>query len=148
MSKWNCSAKVALSALAVALASQQAAQAQSAEDSSTDATPAYSANQIVVTARKRAESDLKVPIAISAVSEEQLDRYAVAKLYDLAAIEPSLTIAANFGTQGGGISLRGISTAPLNAASEQSVGLNFDGVTSTPARPSVSPSSIWPGSRS
>ena len=106
-----------------------AATAAEAQTSSGSRTDLAQVNEIIVTARKRAESDLKVPIAISAMGKAQLDQYNITKIADVAAMTPSLNVSANFGSQGGGIALRGISTAPLNAASEQSVALNFDGVT-------------------
>jgi iron complex outermembrane receptor protein len=85
-------------------------------------------NEIIVTARKREERDLDVPIAMTALGSAQLARYGVQDLEDLAALTPNLNISVNFGALGGGITLRGVGASALNAATDQAVVLNFDGV--------------------
>lgn len=124
---------IALSVLAAAMATQATAadvdHVSSQQDADAEQTQLVRGNEIIVTARKKAESDLEVPIAIAAIGKEQLDRYNISTLGDVAAITPSLNVSTNFGSQGGNIALRGVSTAPLNASSEQAVAINLDGVT-------------------
>ena len=48
--------------------------------------------EIVVTARATEESVREVPVAITAVSEERMDRYGIEGFMDLEAMTPQLTI--------------------------------------------------------
>lgn len=89
----------------------------------------YTGNVITVTARKRDETDLDVPIAIRALGSEQLAKQGIQSLQDVAATTPSLTIASAGGNSGGTITLRGIGTPPAGPGTDQAVALNFDGVT-------------------
>lgn len=91
--------------------------------------PEATLNVIMVTARKKRESDLDVPIAMSILGKTQLSRYNISSLQDVAAVTPDLKVSTNFGSQGGNITLRGIGTPPLNAAAEQAVAIDLDGVT-------------------
>ena len=100
-----------------------------AQANSDDEAAIASDNVIIVTARKRAESDLEVPIAIQAIGGEQFDRKGIQNLYDVAATVPSLNIATAQGNSGGTITLRGVGTPPQGAGTEQAVSLNYDGVT-------------------
>ncbi|WP_183029933.1 TonB-dependent receptor domain-containing protein [Altericroceibacterium spongiae] len=87
------------------------------------------ANEIIVTARKRGESDLEVPIAIQAFDSAQLARRGVQSLSDIAAVTPSLVVSESFGSLGGTMNLRGVGASSVNAATDQAVALNIDGVT-------------------
>ena len=65
----------------------------------------YTGNVITVTARKRDETDLDVPIAIRALGSEQLAKQGIQSLQDVAATTPSLTIASAGGNSGGTITI-------------------------------------------
>lgn len=102
------------------------AMAQTAEtaDPQTDA-----AGDIVVTAQRRVERVQDVPISISVVSGDQLDRQQVLEVRDLARTNASV----NFGNTGsneagGGAFIRGIGTAALTRSAEAAVGIVVDGV--------------------
>ena len=74
-----------------ALAQDQVAQADAAK-------PAAEAGKghfdtVVVSARKREETVQDVPVAITAVSKAELERYAIADLNQVATITPNLTIS-------------------------------------------------------
>jgi iron complex outermembrane receptor protein len=58
-----------------------------------------SLGEIIVTARKREESSLKVPIAITAYSAESLDAMNVQSVEELAAVTPGITINSIAGGQ-------------------------------------------------
>ncbi|WP_084399069.1 TonB-dependent receptor domain-containing protein [Henriciella aquimarina] len=85
--------------------------------------------EVIVTARKKGESDLDVPIAIQAMPSAELEARGVQSLTDLAAVTPSLLISESFGSLGGTMNLRGVGASSLNAATDQAVALNLDGVT-------------------
>lgn len=83
---------------------------------------------IIVTARKRAESALAVPVALTALNRDQLEQYATKDLGGLATRVPSLMVAQVTGGSGGSISLRGVSSSATNPSIDQAVALNVDGV--------------------
>ncbi len=114
-------AGVALAVLAFAAPAyaQDAAGAQS--DSDTDT--------IVVTARKRAENLIEVPLAVTVATQEQLARDQITNVNDLQRIAPALEISQTSGgeTNGGG-RLRGLGTGVFNPSVASSVALVIDQV--------------------
>lgn len=90
---------------------------------------AASSNDIIVTARKRSESLIAVPVAIAAVGAEELSRSGINGVDGLARKVPGFIVGEGGGTiQGGSISLRGISAADSNPLGDQAVSFNIDGV--------------------
>jgi iron complex outermembrane receptor protein len=82
--------------------------------------------QVTVTARKRDESLLDVPISITAVSEDAMERNGLRSVADVAATVPGLNI--NSDSVGRAfVSIRGIGTA-LQAGVQPGVGVFQDGV--------------------
>ena len=93
-------------------------------------------DEIIVTAQKRAQDIQDVPIAVTALSGDQLQR---AGIQDIRALQ---TLSASFNlnssqTESGGttIRIRGVGTTGNNAGLESSVGVFIDGV--YVSRPSV-----------
>jgi iron complex outermembrane receptor protein len=84
--------------------------------------------EIIVTARKRQESILNVPIVETAVSQKQLEVRQTTDLSDVAALVPGLSFAPSNGFQGTQVSLRGIGTSAINVGIDASVSLNIDGL--------------------
>ena len=84
--------------------------------------------EIVVTARAVDESVRDVPVAISAYNEEQLQRFGIRDLEDLAASMGTIEIARISSGSGAQIAIRGISSSPGSLGIEQSVALILDGV--------------------
>jgi iron complex outermembrane recepter protein len=123
-----------LSALSLACALALAAGAAQAQDTNRPAAQPGAATgntseRIVVTARKRAELVIDVPLAVSVVGGDQLERDQISNLTDLARTSPSLEVSQSFGgeTNGGG-RLRGIGTGVFNASVSPSVALVVDQV--------------------
>ena len=83
---------------------------------------------IIVTARKRQESILNVPVVETALSKETLDRYVVSDLFAVATKVPGLLIGSGTGAFGTQVSMRGVGTTTLNSAIDQSISLNIDGI--------------------
>lgn len=84
---------------------------------------------IIVTARKRAESLIEVPVVITAVGGAELKSRAINNLDGIARIVPQLIIAPQGGSvQGGNISIRGIAGPDSNPFGDQAVSFNIDGV--------------------
>lgn len=119
-----------LSAAAVVLMPQSlyAASAQAASSDPAAETDTGSGQDIIVTARKREERLLDVPVAISAVTEADIERYAVDSMSAIAQQVPQLIIAESQNQVGGSINLRGIGAGVSNPSTEQSVTLNLDGI--------------------
>lgn len=85
--------------------------------------------EVVVTARKRAETSMSVPVSVTALGAAQIENMALDSFADLAMVVPSLSVAQVSGGIGGSISLRGLgTTAGSNASFEQTVKVNIDGV--------------------
>lgn len=99
-----------------------------AQSPAADPAAKLDANDIIVTARKRTERLLDVPIAISALSTEQLQRYSTNTLTAISQQVPQLVIAESQNQVGGSINLRGIGAGISNPSTETAVTLNLDGV--------------------
>jgi iron complex outermembrane receptor protein len=95
--------------------------------------PAHAAQtapeEVIVTARKRTERLVSVPVVITAVGSAELRRRNVVTLDDVARIVPQLIIAPQSGSvQGGEISIRGIQGPDSNPFGDQAVSFNIDGI--------------------
>lgn len=86
------------------------------------------AGEIIVTARKREESILKVPVIATAIGEERLDRLAVTDFTDLPKLVPGLNLGQGIAATGTSVSIRGVGTSAPDAGLDQSVSLNVDGM--------------------
>ncbi|CAN7634578.1 TonB-dependent receptor [Phenylobacterium sp. LjRoot219] len=102
------------------------AQAASAQVQETNLDPV--AEEIVVTARKRQESILNVPVVMTAVTQEQLEAYATNDLISVANRVPGLLVGASLAANGLQVSMRGIGTTANNATVDNSISLNIDGL--------------------
>ncbi|MCA3254067.1 MAG: TonB-dependent receptor [Alphaproteobacteria bacterium] len=85
-----------------ALSLAGAGQAQTASDQPTAVTESSDITEIVVTARKRQESLIDVPLSITAVTADQLDKANVDDISDLAMQTPGLSFRQGFGRSGSG----------------------------------------------
>lgn len=92
------------------------------------AAPAANADDIVVTATRRAEALSDVPIAISAVSGETLQNTGATDVRALNQVAPSLLVSGATSEVNFTARIRGIGTVGENAGLESSVGLFIDGV--------------------
>ena len=101
-----------------------------ASNAQTQATPAAGSDeQIVVTARRRNELLLDVPVAVTAYSGEQLDRRGALDITDVAATTPNVTLEVSRGTNSTlSPFIRGIGQQDPVAGFEQGVGLYLDDV--------------------
>ncbi len=97
--------------------------AEGAKDASTT-----ELSEIIVTARKRAESDLQVPVVESVLSADLLEKSHVVDLHGVTDLVPGLKLGGSVLTIGTQIALRGVGTSSLDAGVDQSVSLNIDGM--------------------
>ncbi|MGE3689897.1 MAG: TonB-dependent receptor [Novosphingobium sp.] len=92
---------------------------------------AASEGDIVVTARRRDESLMSVPVAVSALSSETLERYNATDLGAIGELTPSVIVADYKLNGGGSIAIRGISTPATQVGFEQAVSVAVDGIQSS-----------------
>ena len=121
----NIRGTVSVSALLIAAslsASPAFAQTAPAEQEATVV------DEIIVTATRREQALIDVPIAVTAVGGEQLENSGVTDIRELTSLAPSV----QFQTPGGGadssIRIRGVGTTSTNPGLESSVGVVIDGV--------------------
>ncbi|MEL7028261.1 MAG: TonB-dependent receptor plug domain-containing protein, partial [Pseudomonadota bacterium] len=93
---------------------------------SDDAGQAYEADVILVTARKRTESIVDVPISISARAGDDLDNLAIRDIGGAAGLIPNLYIDEV--PAGPRVSIRGLATSQTGGVVDSSVGLGIDGL--------------------
>ena len=105
---------------------QEAAPADDTSAASEDAVAG--ASDIVVTARRRSEQLIDVPVVVSAFSGEQLDKAGVQNISDIAKMTPLLVVEQGVSAYGGIITLRGVSSPTSSTAAEPAVTINIDGV--------------------
>lgn len=84
--------------------------------------------EIIVTARKQAESLLDVPVAVSAIGGEEIERKAVTDLTRIAQLAPQIILAQADSGTGASFSIRGLGTSFLDPGLDQSVVVVFDGM--------------------
>ena len=86
-------------------------------------------DEIVVTATGRASAIQDVPLAVTAVSGQQLENSGVQDLRDVTQVAPSLQIGTGQSNSSGTIArIRGIGTGSDNPGFEGAVGIFIDGV--------------------
>jgi outer membrane receptor protein involved in Fe transport len=115
--EWHVRAVLAVAVFPAMLAPVSAAMAQTS-----------ASDEIIVTARKREEESLRVPVIATVLGANELNDRQASDLYDVAALTPGLVLGAAPLEVGTEISLRGVGSSPLDPGVDQSVALNLDGL--------------------
>ena len=126
-SVWRRKVPATCAAAALSLASGAHAQSQSPIRLA-EAPGAADVQEVVVTARKREESILNVPVIEQVLSQARLERLQVTELTDLPKLAPGLKLGHSLLSIGTLVSIRGIGTASQDPGVDQSVSLNLDGL--------------------
>ena len=84
--------------------------------------------EIIVTAQKRAQDIQDIPVAVTALSGEQLVEYGITDMFDLQQNAPALRVGQSQTATTSNFNIRGIGTSSQNFGLESSVGLYVDGV--------------------
>lgn len=84
-------------------------------------------SDIVVTARKREESAQSVPVAVTALSAEVIQKRDITSIEKIAAATPNLTVGRASNGSGAQLTLRGIGSSSTSIGIEQSVAVVVDG---------------------
>lgn len=84
--------------------------------------------EIVVTARKREERLIRVPVAVSTVSAADITRNNANDLSKIGELVPSVIVGAYKANSGGSIAIRGISSSANQYGFESDVAVSIDGI--------------------
>lgn len=84
--------------------------------------------EVIVTARKRQESILSVPVVETAIGQQALQRYQTQDLKGIATLVPGVAVGDNLLSIGTTISIRGVGTSAYDPGVDQAVSLNIDGM--------------------
>ena len=134
MKRFNLRHQCALGALAGAMAfapSAASAQDTATTEQDTDLVAAADVddgNVIIVRAQGRDHTLSDVPVAVSAVTAETLQKSGVADIRDMNQVAPSLLISSTGNESNGSARIRGIGTVGDNPGLESSVAVFIDGV--------------------
>jgi outer membrane receptor protein involved in Fe transport len=117
-----------VAAMALCWATPAAAQDAAPPADTTAERPQANVEDIIVTARRRNESLLNVPVAITALSEQEINRYAATDLTKIGQLVPQVQIVRSGAGTGGSFAIRGVGSSPGDAGIEQTVSVNIDGI--------------------
>lgn len=84
-------------------------------------------NDIIVTARKRQETAQDVPVAVTAISAEQISNRDVTSVEKITSIAPQFSVGRASNGSGAQLTLRGIGSSSTSIGIEQSVAVVVDG---------------------
>jgi outer membrane receptor protein involved in Fe transport len=121
--------------VATALSALVPAVVHAQDTDSAEAPPQQpSGDEIVVTARQRAERLIDVPVAVTALGASDLQRYGAKGLSDIAQMAPQVSVAKQASGSGSSFIIRGIGSSTLDTGFDQSVAINVDGVQTSRGR--------------
>ena len=115
--RWQVRLGLSLAAIALSVAAEAQTRA-----------PRSDPDDIIVTARKRAEQALRVPAVATVIGADEIKDRQITDLHGVAALTPGLILGAAPLEVGTEISLRGVGSSPLDPGVDQSVALNLDGL--------------------
>lgn len=84
--------------------------------------------EVMVTARKRSESFLDVPVSMQVFNSEDIERYGVSDLIELSELASQVQLFPSQSGAGGNFIIRGISATSLDPGVDTSVAINLDGM--------------------
>lgn len=91
-------------------------------------------DDIVITARKREEGLISVPVTVSALSSKDIARYNAQDLTKIGEMTPTVIISSYKAASGGSIAIRGISSPATQIGFEQAVSVSIDGIQTSNGR--------------
>jgi len=96
--------------------------------SAQDADELDESNVITVIARKQTETLQEVPVTVTAIGGDTLEKYQVNEIADVVSRVPALNVQVGGSGSGGQISLRGVGSSNISASFDSAVAFDFDGV--------------------
>lgn len=104
------------------------AQAAETSGGTESARVSHQLEEVIITARRRAQSIQEVPVAVTAINTEQMEVLNIGRPMDLADQIPNVQIEEQFGLTAPRITMRGIVNADFNAAANSPVAVYSDDV--------------------
>lgn len=99
-----------------------------AQDTEAQAEPTRDDNVIIVTATRRAQDVQDIPLAVTAISPQQLDNQGVVNIQQVTALAPSFSSSqAQLASGSVVLRVRGVGTTSNNIGFESAVGIFIDG---------------------
>lgn len=95
---------------------------------------AANVDDIVVTARRRSETLVSVPVVVNVLSAETLNRNRADSLASIGELTPTVVVGAYKSNGGGSIGIRGVSSPANQTGFEQAVSVAIDGVQTSDGR--------------
>lgn len=83
---------------------------------------------IVVQARRQNETLQEVPVTVTAIGGQTLERYSIDQVADFTSRVPTLNVQVGGSGSGGQLSLRGVGSSNISAAFDSAVAFEYDGV--------------------
>ena len=117
-----------LPALALAVAFGPGGNVSRAADATAPTASRAELKEVIVTAQKREQNLQDVPIAVIALSRQQLQDAGVTDIKNMAVLTPGLTVTSTTSENSTTARIRGIGTVGDNVGLESSVGVVIDGV--------------------
>ncbi|AOL93226.1 TonB-dependent receptor [Porphyrobacter sp. LM 6] len=111
----------ALSSLTAMPSVAFAQDAETAEDGSEE-------RVIIVQARRQNETLQEVPVTVTAIGGDTLQKYNIDQVADVVSRVPTLNVQSGGSGSGGQISLRGVGSSNISAAFDSAVAFEYDGV--------------------
>lgn len=99
-----------------------------AQDTADGATEDDDIPVIVVQARRQNETLQEVPVTVTAIGGETLERYSIDQVADFTSRVPTLNVQVGGSGSGGQLSLRGVGSSNISAAFDSAVAFEYDGV--------------------
>lgn len=105
------------------------AQAQDAAgDAATPDAAEAEGDTIIVLARRQEETLQEVPVTVTVLSGDTLEKYGVDQVADVVSRVPTLNVQVGGSGSGGQLSLRGVGSSNISASFDSAVAFDFDGV--------------------
>jgi iron complex outermembrane receptor protein len=99
-----------------------------AQDADASAEAASEEKVIIVQARRQNETLQEVPVTVTAIGGETLQRYNIDQVADVTSRVPTLNVQVGGSGSGGQLSLRGVGSSNISAAFDSAVAFEYDGV--------------------
>ena len=128
--KWLGHVSASLLSGSALLVSHSVLAQQSVTPSASDnkAVAAEEVDSVVVSARRRSERLLDVPVAATAVGEKELRQYDLTAPQNIKIVVPQITLDRAFTGSGASISMRGVNSTSIDSGVEQSILIDYDGM--------------------
>ncbi len=91
-------------------------------------TDTFDDNVILVEARRQTETLQEVPVTVTVIGGETIDKFSVDRVADVTSRVPTLNVQVGGSGSGGQLSLRGVGSSNISAAFDSAVAFDFDGV--------------------